>query len=84
MANILDLDVNTVGFVTPTPNSDVNCCQPERFKLVSRLKPCLSELLKNKYKPSFQDLLNQLFKCGPHISLLTSLVCKRKTHSLEH
>ena len=62
MASMLDLEVNTVGFVTPTPSSAVNCCQPERIKLVPRLKICLSELLKYKYKPIFQDLLNQLFK----------------------
>ena len=53
MAGIMDLEVNTVVLVTPTPISFVNCCQPERLKHVSRLKLCLSELLKCKYKPSF-------------------------------
>lgn len=38
MAGIMDLEVNTVVFVTPTPISFVNCCQPERLKHVSRLK----------------------------------------------
>ena len=61
MVNILDLEINTVVFVTPTTNSVINCCQPERLKLFSRLKPFLSEPLERKYKPSFQELLKPTF-----------------------
>ena len=53
METIMDLEVNPVGFVTPTTISFVDCCQPESLKLVSRFKLCLIELLKCKYKPSF-------------------------------
>ena len=45
-------------------NNMFGCHNPTVVKLQSRLRSWLSHFDENKFKPSFQDSLNQLYSCG--------------------
>ena len=51
---------NILQFITPTLSSFLNCHDPKRIKLVTRLCTVLNHLREHKFKHSFQDSLNPI------------------------
>ena len=48
----------------PSPNPVSNCHNPKEICLITRLRLGLSHLKEDKFKHSFQDILNPLCTCG--------------------
>ena len=57
-------------FIRPSPKSVFDCHNPQGIRLrkfLTRLRLGLSHLREYKFKYSFQDLLNPLYKCGAEV-----------------
>ena len=57
--------------IRPSPNSFFNCHNPNRIKLITRLRLGLSHLREDKFKHGFQDTINPLCNCGQDIESST-------------
>ena len=69
----MDLDILNSGrihffkinkLIRPKPSSIYNGHNPKAIRLITRLRPCLSQLRKHKFKISFQDFFNHLWSSG--------------------
>ena len=52
-----------ISFIRPSANSTLNCHNPRRIKLLSRLRLGLSHLREHNFKHRSQDSLNSFFNC---------------------
>ena len=59
------------GFMRPFPNSFFGIYNPQRIKLITRLRLGLSHFREYKFKHSFQDTINPLCNCGQDIESAT-------------
>ena len=54
-------------FIRPNPNSIFNCHNPKAIKYLLRIRVGLNHLREDKFKHSFQDVLNPICSCGSNI-----------------
>ena len=54
-------------FIRPSSNSFYNCHNPVGIKNITRIQLGLSHLWEHKFKHSFQDSINPLYKCSDDI-----------------
>ena len=68
--NFLVIKTEIVKFIWPHQNSVHNCHNSKGFCLTIRLWLGLSHLTEHKFKVSFEDTINPLFRCGNDIESL--------------
>ena len=62
--SIVTFKKRILSFIRPSANSTINCHNPRRIKLLSRLRLGLSHLREHRFKHSFQDSLKPFCSCG--------------------
>ena len=58
-------------FIWPSQNRVYNCHTPKGITLLTRMRVGLSHLREHKFKHSFQDTLNPIWKCGEDVETIS-------------